>query len=329
MPSLRPSAPLGRVGAGNERRIAICLALAEKRKHPYYAAVAYTLAQESGDEVAADAALALGAADYRPQPCIYGAGTMQPYYQDERAGITIFNCRCEDILFALSGVNLVLTDSPYGTTQLEWDVPPDWSVLWPLLNASCTSTALQVLFSAHPFTFDLIASNRVQFRYELIWHKALPTGFLDANKRPLRAHENILVFADKLTGTTFNPQKTPCKPEREHRASVRTNPHKHWGEAPAQFTGIRTDRYPQDVLYFSNGQGGKNKHETEKPIELMMWLVASYSNPGDLILDPFMGSGSTLEAAKRLGRRAIGIDTREECCREAVLRLQQEVMELI
>lgn len=251
---------------------------------------------------------------------------MKKYY--DHAGITIYHGRCEDVLGGIEGAALLLSDPCYGTTQLEWDVPVDLPTFWSLAYRACLPTALQVLFSAQPFTTDLISSNRKRWRYEIIWHKVLPTGFLDANRRPLRAHENIQVFAEKFGGSTYNPQTTPCKPEREHRSAVRGRQAGHYGEAPTQFNGIVTKRHPVDVLRFSNGHGGTSDHETKKPLDLMMWLVASFSNPGDLVIDPFCGSGTTLEACKRLGRRAIGIDIRESCCETSARRLSQEVMEL-
>lgn len=250
--------------------------------------------------------------------------TMQPYYS--AGGITIFNARCEDVLPMLSGATLILGDPCYGTTQLDWDVPADWPTLWPVIYRACLPTALQLMFSAQPFTTDLINSNRARFRYEIIWQKALPTGFLDANRRPLRAHENILAFAEKPNSVIYNPQKTPCKPEREHRANTRTKQAPHWGKALSQFNGIVTERHPHDVVFFSNAGGGISAHETAKPLDLIMYLVQTYTNPGDLVIDPFMGSGPTLEACKRLGRRAVGIDTRLSCCEIAARRLQQEVM---
>ncbi len=251
--------------------------------------------------------------------------TMQPYY--DKDGITIYHGRCDDVLSSIAGAALILGDPCYGTTQLDWDVPADWPNLWPLVYDACLPSALQLMFSMQPFTTDLINSNRARFRYEIIYQKALPTGFLDANRRPLRAHENILVFSEKPGSTTYNPQKTPCKPEREHRADTRTRQAKHWGKALKQFNGVVTERHPHDVVFFSNGHGGVSDHETAKPLELVMWLVASYSNPGDLVIDPFMGSGPVLEACKRLGRRAIGIDIRESCCEIAARRLSQEVMQ--
>lgn len=252
---------------------------------------------------------------------------MTLYY--DHAGIAIHHGRFEDVLGSITGAALLLTDCPYGTTQLTWDVAPDLSVFWPLAYGACLPNALQVLFSAQPFTTDLITSNRKRWRYELIWHKAMATGFLDANRRPLRAHENIQVFADKFGGSIYNPQMTPTEPRKRHHAKTGDHTAHYAKFHKLHNTAIVSDRHPRDVLFFSNGHGGNSDHETKKPLDLMMWLVASFSNPGDLVIDPFCGSGSTLEACKRLGRRAIGIDIRESCCETSARRLSQEVMELV
>lgn len=251
------------------------------------------------------------------------------YYQDE--WVTLHWGRCEDVLLGIQdqSIDLILSDPPYGLTNLSWDVPADWPALWPELYRVSTPKALQVLFSQQPFTTDLINSNRKRFRYELIWPKTMPTGFLDANRRPLRAHENVLVFGQEFEGTTYNPQKIPCKPEREHRDPRRILEAGHYGKTAMRLnTEIITERHPTSVLpNFSNGHGGKSGHETTKPLDLVSWIILTYSNPGDLVLDPFLGSGSTSDACKRLGRRCIGIERREEPLQVARRRLFQESMQ--
>lgn len=251
---------------------------------------------------------------------------MTPYY--EAHDITIYHGRAEDALQALSGAALMLGDPCYGTTQLEWDIPADWPMLWPIVYRACLPNALQLMFSAQPFTTDLINSNRARFRYEVIWHKTMPTGFLDANRRPLRAHENIVVFAEKFGGSTYNPQMIPTESRRRHHAIKGAQPAHYNRVGKLNNVDIVSNKHPVDVQCFSNGHSAESDHETSKPLDLVMWLIQSYSNPGDLVIDPFMGNGPVLEACKRLGRRAVGIDIRESCCEKAARRLQQEVMEL-
>jgi site-specific DNA-methyltransferase (adenine-specific) len=254
---------------------------------------------------------------------------MVPYYDE--GGITIFHADCRDVLptVAAGSVDLVCVDPPYGTTQLDWDTPLSWPELWPLVYATCRSAAVQAVFSAQPFTSDLIASNRMYFRYELIWPKPMPTGFLDANRRPLRAHENIVIFAQTFGGSTYNPQKIPCSPRETRVKSHHGRKADHYGAFATMPTGVYTDRYPISVLPgFSNGHKGSSDHPTAKPLDLMQWLVLTYSNPGDLVLDFCGGVGTTARACKDLGRRCILVEQKEAYCEIAARRLSQEVFDL-
>lgn len=249
-----------------------------------------------------------------------------PYYQ--HAGITIYHARYEDVLplLAPGTVDLATLDPNYGTTQLSWDTPWDWALTWKLLHQVCTLPALQVVCSQQPFTTDLITSNRANYHYELIWKKTMPTGFLDANRRPLRLHEAVQVFGRAFGESTYNPQMRPLT-RADHKQHGTTQA-PHYNDHKRGGVTVYTERYPVDVLEFSNGHGGKSDHETGKPLGLLEWLIATYSIPGDLILDCGMGRGTALRAAKNLGRRAIGIDAREKCCEQAARWLAQEVLAL-
>ncbi|MDQ3815423.1 MAG: site-specific DNA-methyltransferase [Armatimonadota bacterium] len=189
----------------------------------------------------------------------------------------------------------------------------NWQAWWPQVLRVCKEQAVIVLFSAQPFTTDLINSNRTCFRYELIWHKTLAAGWLDANRRPLRAHENILIFARKPIGSTYNVQKEPGhKPyTTRHIGPVPHYGKQYWESVSQSLSG---ERYPRSVLLFSNRKTSKNSqhrylHPTQKPLELMQWLVRGYSNPGETVLDPFMGSGTTGAACLATGRKFIGIES--------------------
>lgn len=212
-----------------------------------------------------------------------------------------------------NSVDAVLTDPPYGTTALHFDQTPiDWPAWWAEIHRVTKENAVIVCFAADLFTVDLIQSNRKNYRYRLVWQKTMPTGFLDANRRPLRAHEDILIFAERMKGSTYNPQKT------QGEAYVR----KHGGGRMAHVSGhaaIDTisdgGRHPTTVIRFSNHNGalfGQTekvvKHPTAKPLDLMQWLVSTYTNPGDKVLDPFAGSFSTGIACVQLGREVIGIE---------------------
>jgi site-specific DNA-methyltransferase (adenine-specific) len=203
-------------------------------------------------------------------------------------------------------IDCIITDPPYGTTALKWDRSIDWAEFWREAKRISKPSTIHALFAQQPFATDLINSNRQAFRYEIIWEKTLALGFLDCNKRPMRTHELMLVFCEGLWKTsTYNPQKTPGKPYEKRSG-------KQGGQVYGQHSSVTTDntgdRFPRDVLKFSN-RSAKSLHPTQKPIDLLQWLVATYSNPGDLILDPFLGSGTTAIACQELGRHFIGGDS--------------------
>jgi len=131
---------------------------------------------------------------------------MKPYYEEKN--VTIYHADWRDVLPELKprDVSLLATDPPYATTNLSWDKAVDWQLFWPVVEQLCRCYATMVLFSSGLFTITLINSNRKHFRYELIWEKPMPVGFLSANRRPLRAHENILVFAPSFKHAVYNPQ---------------------------------------------------------------------------------------------------------------------------
>lgn len=135
---------------------------------------------------------------------------MTPYYDAQ--GITIYHARYQDVLpsLDLNSIDCLLTDPPYGTTNLQWDKPVDWRWFWPIVEQICRCYANMILFSSGQFTHTLIASNRKQFRYELIWEKSMPVGFLSANRRPLRSHENILLFNRSLQSAVCQRQNAPA-----------------------------------------------------------------------------------------------------------------------
>lgn len=154
-----------------------------------------------------------------------------------------------------------------------------------------------------PFAADLVYSNRKWFRYEWIWHKTMAVGFLNANRMPLRAHENILVFYEHLP--TYHPQKTPGKPYTTTRSARATRNYGHFDRATTINDG---ERCPRDVLTFSNGNNASKIHPTEKPVDLLAYMIRTYTDEGDTVLDSCMGSGSCGVACQHLGRNFIGIE---------------------
>lgn len=205
-----------------------------------------------------------------------------------------------------NSVDLLLSDPPYNTTQIEWDKPIDWDYFWLETKRVCKINAVIALFASGKFVPILLNSNLKDFRYELIWEKTLAVGFLDANRRPLRAHEQILIFCQKPRASTYNPQKVEGK---KHKTGGLAHRPVHYGGVNRETPEVVTNLYhPRSVLKYSNVVIGKSLHPTRKPLELVKWLVESYSNVGDVVLDPFCGSGTTLEACMLTNRSGIGFE---------------------
>lgn len=200
-------------------------------------------------------------------------------------------------------VDMIFTDLPYGTTHNVWDKRISLEELWEQYKRVLKSGGVVLLFSQQPFTTDLVNSNRKWFRYEWVWQKSRPVGFLNANRMPLRFHENIVVFYEHLP--TYNPQKTPGKPYTSKGARYTTNyrPFK-----PIPTTNRDGMRYPRDVVTFSSGNNIGKIHPTEKPVDLLEYMIRTHTDAGDIVLDSCMGSGSCGVACQRLGRDFIGIE---------------------
>lgn len=216
-------------------------------------------------------------------------------------------------------VDLLLTDPPYGTTAISWDKKVDWPLFWAEAKRICKPNAVMILFASGKFINELINSNPTDYRYELIWEKSLAVGFLDANRRPLRAHEQILVFTRiGFRDATYNPQKIKGKP---HKTGGTGSNSPHYG-AKGSTKVVTTDLYhPRSVLKYSNQAKGKSLHPTAKPLELVEFLDRSYSNRGDTVLDPFSGSGTTLAASMIAGRCGIGCEISSDYYETARQRL--------
>ena len=226
-------------------------------------------------------------------------------------------------------VDFIFCDLPYGTTACKWDIKIPFEPLWKNYERIIKDNGAIVFTAQQPFTTDLILSNRKIFRYEIIWEKTQKLGFFNANKMPLRGHENILVFYKKLP--TYNPQKTKSNPKDIGRTrKVRADRYDGYStDRGGQYTEDGT-RFPTSVLKISNWNGalfGKTenatKHPTQKPLELMEWLIKTFTNEGDTILDNCMGSGTTGVACKKLNRHFIGIEKDETFFKLAVSRVTE------
>lgn len=220
-----------------------------------------------------------------------------------------------------ASVDLLLTDPPYGTTALEWDTAPDLPALWDALKRVMKPRGAVVMTASQPFTSELVMSNRKWFRYEWIWTKTMAFGFLDANRKPLKAHESVLVFGAMLP--SYFPQMTKGKPYVKKRNGG--NRAHHYGEHKGTTKVNKGERYPQSVIKFKNGHAGKSLHPAQKPVDLFAYLIKTYTRPDALVVDPYAGGGTTAVAAVATGRDFIIGDMSAEYCEIARKRLAQGV----
>lgn len=198
---------------------------------------------------------------------------------------------------------MILCDLPYGTTACKWDSIINLSELWEQYRRITKPNAAIVLTASQPFTTTLISSNFKDFKYEWIWHKSRATGFLQTSYMPLKQHESVLVFCKEGT-PTYNPQKT--KGHKPTSSAFGCGHSPTFGKCKARnYKGGDTDRHPKSVIDFKNERG---LHPTQKPETLFGYLIKTYSNEGDLILDNCCGSGTTGAAAKKLNRDFILIE---------------------
>ena len=242
-----------------------------------------------------------------------------------RSDYTIFNGDCNDFYGDIEdgSVDLLLTDPPYGMTDNVWDTKEFRDTLektWEHWLRIVKINGAIVVTACSPFDKIMAASQISLFRYEWIWHKNKPGNFLNANKMPMRSHENILVFYGKLP--TYNAQKTTGHapmPSKKSRVLKSTNYRTAFSYGVA---GGSTLRYPRTVINIPVVSNLKNQHPTQKPLKLMELLVRTYTNEGETVIDPFMGSGTTGVAALRCGRKFIGVEANEEYFRGAKTRIE-------
>lgn len=201
-------------------------------------------------------------------------------------------------------VDMVLCDLPYGTTRNKWDKCISLEKLWQKYKRCVKKNGAIVLFAQTPFDKVLGASNMGMLKYEWIWEKPQGTGHLNAKKMPMKSHGNILVFYRQLP--TYNPQWEWGAP---YTATTHSHHSTNYGK---QKENVRTisdgRRYPKDVLRFGKAETDKHLHPTQKPVALLEYLIKTYTDSGDTVLDNCMGSGSTGVACVNTNRRFIGIE---------------------
>ena len=207
-------------------------------------------------------------------------------------------------------VDLILTDPPYGTTQCKWDSIVPLEPMWEQLKRVVKPKAAIVMTASQPFTSVLVMSNPSMFKYSLVWEKTTATGHLNAKKMPMRAHEDVLVFYKNFPA--YNPQMTHG---HERKTANNVDRGKLQSDVYGTEKGITsyssTSRYPRSVIKTTTDKQTSKLHPTQKPVLLMEYLIKTYTNEGETVLDFACGSGTTGVAAKNLNRSFIGIELDE------------------
>lgn len=251
----------------------------------------------------------------------------QAFSQCPVSRCTLWHGDCLELMSQIpeGSVDMVFADLPYGTTNCDWDIRIPFDQLWQHWNRIAKANAAIVLTGQQPFTTDIIMSNRKNFRYEIIWEKTQAMGFLNAKKMPLRGHENILIFYKKLP--TYNPQKISIGEERK-RTKMRGRVYDGYSNEKLTLYTYDGTRFPKSVIKISNFNGAlfgnvdkAVKHPTQKPVELLDWLIKTYTNEGDTVLDCCMGSGTTGVSCKKNNRHFIGIEKEKSFYDVAVSRV--------
>ena len=238
------------------------------------------------------------------------------YDQDCLEGMKLLNDR---------SIDLICTDLPYGVTQNKSDIVIPFEPLWKQYERIIKENGAIVLFGQGVFYIDLVESNRKLFRYDLVWDKMLTTGFLNAKKMPLRQHEQIAVFYKKTP--TYNPQSTIGKPLHSqgkcYAGDEITNNNYGKFVRNDDCRAGRTEKYPTSIIRIQKPHPSKAKHRTAKPVELIEWIIKTYTNPGEIVLDSCAGSGTTAIAAMNTGRNWICFENDKDIYEVAKERIKE------
>lgn len=218
-------------------------------------------------------------------------------------------------------VDMILTDPPYGTTACKWDSIIPFDEMWKRLKLLRKDNTPIVLFGSEPFSSMLRCSNIKEFKYDWIWKKSKGTGHLNAKRQPMRDIENISIFYKKQC--LYIPQMSLGKPYKEKSGWKNKGGFEGYGKDKRIGNDNEGTRYPKQIIEFNVVERG-NVHPTQKPVELLEYLIKTYTNEGDTILDFTMGSGSTGVACKHLNRNFIGIELDEKYFEIAKKRIEEE-----
>jgi len=231
---------------------------------------------------------------------------------------------CLDVMQDIpdGSVDMVMTDPPFGTTACKWDSVIPFEPMWAQLKRITKPSGAIVLMASQPFTSALVMSNVGMFRYDLKWIKTQATGFYNANRMPLRAHEDIIVFYQSLP--SYNPQKTAGEPYVQKRGSASEVYQGKDLSVTVNETGMR---HPLSWRVFQ--RDADKTHPTQKPVALMEYLIRTYTNPGETVLDFTCGSGTTGVACVNTSRKFIGIERDPDYFAAASARIQKAQVDAI
>ena len=240
----------------------------------------------------------------------------------------IYNDDCFNIFSKIvdKSINLVCVDLPYSQTNCTWDSLIDLNKMWIELKRIGKDNCQYVFFCTTKFGNKLINSNPKWFRYDIVWEKENSVGFLNSNKQPLRKHEMIYIFHNdkksKDLSWVYNAQKTEGKPYKRKENIRKAEIYgRETIEKPVNNTG---DRYPSSIIKY--GYDKKKQHPTQKPVLLCEWIIKTYSNEGDTILDFTMGSGSTIVSCINTKRNYIGIEKDKDIFIKTKKRIEEHII---
>lgn len=222
-----------------------------------------------------------------------------------------------------ASIDMVLCDLPYGTTACKWDTVIPFEPLWSEYRRVAKPNAAIVLTAAQPFTTALIQSNIQHFAYAWVWNKGVSASFVQAKRMPMRIHEDVLVFCANGKTPRYFPQMTQRDKAITYRGH-KAKPNEAIPLKDAAIGKVYTEKYPETILEFScRTAGDRGHHPTQKPVALMEYLIRTYTNQGDTVLDNTMGSGTTGVACLNTGRRFIGMERELSCFEVACQRVAE------
>lgn len=216
-------------------------------------------------------------------------------------------------------IDMILCDLPYGTTKCKWDTIIPFEPLWEQYKRLIKDSGAIVLTASQPFTSKLVMSNLKMFKYCWVWEKPSAKGHLNAKKMPMKAHEDITVFS--IRPTIYNPQMTSGH-IRKIATKVKSLNSEVYNKNTKTVSYNSTNRYPRSIQKFKQDTQTCSRHPTQKPAALFEYLIKTYTNEGDTVLDNCLGSGTTAVACKNLNRKCIGIEKEEKYMKIAVERIK-------